>query len=233
VYKKGTENRVADALWRIHEPHQFHMISSITSQWLASVQNSYQSNPQAIELISKLSLQANVVPHFTLKDGLLRDKSRIWIGQDPALHSQLVVALHNSIVGGHSSSPVTYRWLKHVFAWKGMKSEVQNYVQTCQVCLQAKPDRAAYPGKLQPLPIPVEAWHIVSMDFIEGLPKSRSASCMFVIVDKFTRYGHFIALSHPFTASSVALAFMNEVYTLHGMPVAIISYRDPIFTSKF
>jgi cytochrome c-type biogenesis protein CcmH/NrfF len=54
-----------------------------------------------------------------------------------------------------------------------------------------------------------------------------------VIVDKFTRYGHFIALSHPFTASSVALAFMNEVYTLHGMPVAIISYRDPIFTSKF
>jgi hypothetical protein len=49
------------------------------------------------------------------------------------------------------------------------------------------------------------------MDFIKGLLKSGSASCILVIVDKFTRYGHFIALSHPYTVSSVALAFMNEV----------------------
>jgi hypothetical protein len=68
-----------------------------------------------------------------------------------------------------------------------MKSEVQNYVQTCQVCLQAKPDRVAYLGKLQPLPAPVEAWHTMSMDFIESLPKSGSASCILMIMDKFTR----------------------------------------------
>jgi hypothetical protein len=114
-----------------------------------------------------------------------------------------------------------------------MKSEVQQYVQTCEVCLQAKPDRAPYPGKLQSLPVPIEAWHTVSMDFIEGLPKSESANCILVIVDKFTRYGHFIVLSHPYTASSVAMVFMNKVYRLHGMPTAIISDRDPVFTSKF
>jgi hypothetical protein len=72
VYKKGTKNRVIDALSRrTHAPHQFHMVSSIKPEWLASVQDSYQSDPQALELISKLSLQANVVPHITLKDGLL------------------------------------------------------------------------------------------------------------------------------------------------------------------
>jgi transposase InsO family protein len=106
-------------------------------------------------------------------------------------------------------------------------------VQTCQVCLQAKPDRVAYPRKLQLSHVPGEAWHTVSMDFIEGLPKSGSASCILVIVDKFTRYDHFIALSHPYTAGSVAMAFMNEVFMLHGMPAAIISDSDPVFTSKF
>jgi transposase InsO family protein len=126
-----------------------------------------------------------------------------------------------------------YRRLKNIFAWKGMKKQVQHFVQTCQVCLKAKPDRAAYPGKLQPLPTPHEAWHTVSLDFIECLQKSGNSNCILVVVDKFTRYGHVISLSHPYTASSVAMVFRNEIYKLHGMPAAIISDRDPDFTSKF
>jgi hypothetical protein len=69
------------------------------------------------------------------------------------------------------------------------------------------------------------------MDYIEGLPKSGSANCILVIVDKFTRYGHFVALSHPYTASSIAMVFMTEVYRLHRMLASIISDRDLIFTS--
>jgi hypothetical protein len=91
------------------------------------------------------------------------------------------------------------------------------------VYLQAKPDRALYPGKLQPLPTPQEAWQTVSLDFIEGLPKFRNSDCILVVVDKFTRYGHFIPISHPYTASSVAMVFMNEIYRLHGLPASIIS----------
>jgi hypothetical protein len=104
-----------------------------------------------------------------------------------------------------------------MFTWKGTKSAMQKYVQHCQVCLQAKPDRAQYQGKLQPLSIAQEAWHTVLLDFIEGLPGSGLASYILVIVDKFTRYAHFIALSHPYTTSSVAMVFMNEVYRLHDM----------------
>jgi hypothetical protein len=120
-----------------------------------------------------------------------------------------------------------------VFAWKGMKKQVHQFVQTCQVYLQANPDRALYPGKLQPLPTPTEAWETVSLDFIEDLPRSRNSNCIVMVVDKFTRYGHFIPLSHPYTASSVAGVFLDEVYRVHGLPASIISDRDPIFTSKF
>lgn len=98
---------------------------------------------------------------------------------------------------------------------------------------RAKPDRTTYPGKLQPLPVPEATWDTISLDFIEGLPRSSTADCILVVVDKFTKYGHFIPLSHPYTALTVAQCFMTEVYRLHGLPSAIISDRDPIFTSQF
>jgi hypothetical protein len=68
---------------------------------------------------------------------------------------------------------------------------------------------------------------------VEGLPLSGSVNCILVVVDSFTKYGHFVPLKHPFTAAVVAKAFMNQIYRLHGMPSAIISDRDRIFTSSF
>jgi transposase InsO family protein len=114
-----------------------------------------------------------------------------------------------------------------------MKSVVHSFVTQCQVCLQAIPDRACYPGKLQALHVPSEAWKLISMDFVEGLPRSKNANCILIFVDKFTRYAHFIALSHHYTAATVAALFMDSMYKVHGLPAGIISNRDPIFTSTF
>jgi hypothetical protein len=150
----------------------------------------------AQELIAKLALDLVPVPHCTLKDGILRYKIRTWIGSVHALENQLITAVHASTLEGHSGFPVTHKRLKNMFYWKGMKADVQNFVKGCQVCLQAKPDRSNYPGKLQPLLVPSEAWETISMDFIEGLPCSSFASCILVIVDKFTKFSHFIALAH-------------------------------------
>ena len=67
------------------------------------------------------------------------------------------------------------------------------------------------------------------MDFITGLPKSHGMSVILVVVDRFTKYAHFIALGHPFSAAKVAELFMNTVVRLHGWPKEIISDRDIIF----
>ena len=71
------------------------------------------------------------------------------------------------------------------------------------------------------------------MDFIEGLPMSSNHNVILVVVDKFTKYAHFLPLRHPFTAVTVAHAFMDGVYKLHGLPETIISDKDRIFTSRF
>jgi len=52
-----------------------------------------------------------------------------------------------------------------------------------------------------------------------------------VVVDKFTKYGHFIPLAHPYTALHVAQAYLDSVYKLHGLPQGIVSDIDKIFTS--
>ena len=70
------------------------------------------------------------------------------------------------------------------------------------------------------------------MDFIEGLPKVHDKSVVLTVVDRFSKYAHFIALSHPYTAASVARAFFDGIVRLHGFPSSIVSDRDPVFTSN-
>jgi hypothetical protein len=71
------------------------------------------------------------------------------------------------------------------------------------------------------------------MDFVEGLPTSGSVNAILVVVDKFSKFAHFIALKHPFMAKTMAQLFLDNIYCLHGLPKSIISDRDKIFTSLF
>jgi hypothetical protein len=113
VYKKGAENRVVDALSRrTHDPAECCSLSAPTPQWLQLVLTSYDADAHAKDQLAKLSLDPMAVPNFTLHDGLLRYKSRIWVGNDPLLHDQLISALHTSAGGEHSGVLVTYRRLK-------------------------------------------------------------------------------------------------------------------------
>jgi hypothetical protein len=114
-----------------------------------------------------------------------------------------------------------------------MKSFILDGVQSCLTCQQAKPERVKYPGLLAPLHVPHNAWDVVSMDFLSGLPKSGRFDCILVVIDKFSKYGHFVPLSHPFSASKIAEVFVDNVYKLHSLPQATISDRDPIFISQF
>lgn len=66
------------------------------------------------------------------------------------------------------------------------------------------------------------------MDFIGGLPKAMGKDTILVVVDRFTKYAHFIALSHPYHAKEVAEVFIKDVVKLHGFPTSIVSDRDKV-----
>lgn len=155
------------------------------------------------------------------------------MGTNTSLQLKVLQAFHSSEIGGHSGFPVTYRRIHQLFVWPHMKQHVQDFVAQCTVCQQSKPDRSKYPRLLQPLPVPNQAWQVITLDFIEGLPRAARANCILVVVDKYSKFAHFLPLLHPFTASKVAKVFLSSVYKLHSMPAAIVSDRDRIFTSSF
>ena len=53
------------------------------------------------------------------------------------------------------------------------------------------------------------------------------------MVDRLTKYVHFVPVSHPYTAAKIASLYMHHIFKLHGMPVSMVSDRDAIFTSLF
>jgi transposase InsO family protein len=195
------------------------------------VLQSYDNDPVAQDLLNKLKADPNGTLHYTLQDGLIRYKGRLWIGNEAELCKRLLHAMHSSAIGGNSGIPVTYRRAKQYFAWPGMKSDIHAFVSACHVCQQAKPDRSKLPSLLRPLLLPEHDWKVVSLDFVEGLPLSEERNCILVVADLFSKYAHFLSLRHPFTAAAVAKLFISQVYRLHGMPSALVSDRDKIFTS--
>jgi len=76
-------------------------------------------------------------------------------------------------------------------------------------------------------------WSDIALDFVEALPRVRGKSVILTVVDRFSKYCHFIPLSHPYSAESVAQVFFAEIVRLHGVPQSIVSDRDTVFTSTF
>jgi hypothetical protein len=233
VYTKGKENVVADALSRLPHLFDLQVVSIVRPDWVQEVLNSYTTGPRAQELLQELAIHSPNTAVYSLENGLIRHNSKLWIGNNTALQTKLVATFHSSALGGHSSTKATYQRLKNHFSWKGMKKNMEEFIKQCSTCQQAKHSTSFPSGLLQPLPIPEGVWMDLSMDFVEGLPKSQGYIVIMVVVDHLTKYAHFVPVKHPYIASTIAQLFMDNIVKLHGIPHSIVSDRDTIFVSQF
>jgi hypothetical protein len=234
IYKKGKDNVVADALSRKYEDEgSLFSLSFIVPDWLQAVHQEWLQDPKSSHLIQQLQNKAQTPPGYSWLQDELRYKGHLYLSKQSKLKSTVLSELHATPTAGHSGFTKTYDRVKRSFFWEGMKQDIRQFVAECEVCQRNKGETVKSPGTLQPLPIPPDIWKDISMDFITGLPKSGNKSVIMVVVDRLSKYAHFCALHHPFTASTVAQIFMDQVFKLHGMPNSIVSDRDPTFTSNF
>jgi len=233
LYRKGKENAAADALSRVGHLLAIQAVSTMQPIWIQELLNSYATDPKAQQLLTQLAIASPNAKGYSLDRGVIRFKNKLWVAQNSALQTKIITAFHASAIGGHSGVQATYHRINKLFHWKGLKVAVEDFIKQCQICQQAKHLNTSPAGLLQPLPIPEGAWQDLSMDFIEGLPKSEGYTVILVVVDRFTKYAHFIPIKHPYTAHTIAQSVFDNIVKLHGMPKTIISDRDKVFTSIF
>ncbi|GAU34277.1 hypothetical protein TSUD_321230 [Trifolium subterraneum] len=174
-------------------------------------------------------------PEFTVADdGVIQFGNRICVPNDADLKRSILEEAHKSGFSIHPGSTKIYHDLKKNYWWPNMKTEIAEFVSRCIVCQQVKIEHQKPAGPLQPLEIPEWKWEHITMDFVTGLPRNQKGEdSIWVIVDRLTKSAHFIAVKSTYKASRYAEIFLEEIVKLHGVPVSIVSDRDPAFTSHF
>ncbi len=172
-----------------------------------------------------------LLDNLTLEDDLVLYKNRIYIPDSNELKLTVTRQAHDAKVAGHFGRDKTLELLTRNYYWPNLDEWVKTYVRTCDACQRNKTARHKKYGRLQPLEIPYRPWEYISMDFITDLPKVSGYDQIWVVVDRFTKMAHFIPLKNRL-AHNLALAFIREVWRLHGLPLGVVSDRDTVFTSK-
>jgi hypothetical protein len=167
-------------------------------------------------------------------DGILLHKNIIFVPNVKELKRIILHEIHNVPYTGYPGYHKIIAAVKSQYFWPGMKREKEEYIARCMECQNVKEEHRHPAGLLHPLTILEWKWEVVTMDFITGLPRiGKLHDSIMVVVDKITKYAHFIPLKTTHKATNVVDIFMKEMARLHKIPKTIVSDRDPKFTSNF
>lgn len=208
-------------------------LTSMHCSLISQVHELQQQDTFCKEKIQALQQGAVIDSKFSWKQQLLWRDDKIVIPENSPVILQLLQEFHSTKLGGHSGSLRTHARLAQHFYWKNMRQDVAEFVKTCLICQKAKSDHTHPQGLLQPLPIPQRVWEEIAMDFIVALPNYRGFTVILVVVDRLSKFGHFIPLRGDFTSETVATTFIQNIIKLHGVPISIVTDRDRVFLSKF
>ena len=181
--------------------------------------------------------------NFEVKDDLIYLKSngknllcipKILI-KERSVH-ELIIAEAHSILA-HLGASKTLNYLRDHVWWKTMVTDTQTYCGTCITCKRSKPSNQKPYGLLNLLAIPTEPWESIGVDFVGPLPLSHNRDGEYdsitVVICLLTAMVELIPSHTSYKAKDIAELMFENVYKHHGLPKAIISDRDSLFTSTF
>ncbi|CAI7898441.1 unnamed protein product [Closterium sp. NIES-54] len=172
----------------------------------------HERSLQPITYLSKKLLQWK-------KDLAVRKGSgKIWVPHYAPLRQILLKEFHDVPYAGHFGSNKTLAGIAKYYYWPRKAADVQQFVTSCDTCQRMKSSKQNTTGLLQPLPVPEQPWQVVSLDFITGLPStSRGHDSILVVIDKFSKMGHFIPTNATGTAEATARLFFDRNTTMQQL----------------
>ena len=179
-----------------------------------------------------MKCESRAFDDFYVSDGFLFKGKRLCVPRT-SLRVLLTHEAHGGGLMAHLAVDKTFKALKEHLFWPRMLRDVEKLCSECLECKRAK-SRLQPHGLYMPLPVPSAPWTDISMDFVLGLPRSKSGKdSIFVVVDQFSKMAHFIPCAKTDDATHVADLMFREVVRLHGLPRTIVSDRDVKFLSHF
>ncbi|KAL4324432.1 hypothetical protein GQ457_11G024800 [Hibiscus cannabinus] len=168
------------------------------------------------------------------QDGVLCFRGRYCLPRQSELKRVILREAHDSPYSMHWGAEKMYKNLRERYWWKGLKRDVVRFVSHCLTCQKVKAEHQHPQGLLQHIELPLWKWERVTMDFVSGLPLTPSKkNSIWAIVDRLTKSAHFILVRANYSLSQLARLYIAEIVRFHGVPVSIISDRDPKFTLNF
>ena len=150
------------------------------------------------------------------------------------LREEILREFHCSRFAVHPSGTKMYQDLRRQYYWSGMKRHVGDFVRRCLTCQQVKAEHQKPAGLLQPLEVAEWKWEHFTMDFVTHLPWTQQRhDVVWVIVDRLTKSAHFLTVRMTFALKRFCRLYIREIVRLHGVPVSIVSDRDPRFKAHF
>ena len=119
-YVNGKNNVVADALSR----RPFISLMDEAENWKATLEVEYAKYKFSCEVFDG----TNNDDRFKVLEGIIYYKGRIYLVPNSSLKEEILKKSHDSPLAGHPSFFKTYRMLREIFSWKGLKDDVLNYV---------------------------------------------------------------------------------------------------------
>nr|GEZ85774.1 putative reverse transcriptase domain-containing protein [Tanacetum cinerariifolium] len=139
-------------------------------------------------------------------------KGRVWLPLFGGLRDLIMLESYKSKYFIHLGSDKMYHDLKKLYWWPNMKADIVTYVSKCLTCAKVKAGQQKPSRLLQQLEIPVWKWERITMDFITKLPRTPSGyDSIRVIVDRSTKYAHFIPMNEKFKMERLTRLYLKEI----------------------
>nr|GEV58011.1 reverse transcriptase domain-containing protein [Tanacetum cinerariifolium] len=160
-------------------------------------------------------------------------RNRSWLPLFGNMRDLIMHESHKSKYSIHPSSDKMYQDLKKLYWWPNMKAIIVEYVGKCLTCSRVKAECQKPSGLLVQPEIPMWKWERITMDFVMKLLKtSNGHDTIWVIVDRLTKFAHFIPTRETDSMETLTRLYIKEIVSRHSVPISIISDRDSYFTSR-
>ncbi|KAF8761052.1 hypothetical protein RHS01_00624 [Rhizoctonia solani] len=207
---------------------------------VTEIRTKLREDPSLEPIITFLTEDADNAPpsirkayrDYDWEEDLLWYRGKLVVPDSENLKERLLREFHDSPLAGHPGQQRTLELISRSYWWPGMKSSAKEWVECCPTC-QANRRAHAPAIALKPLEVPPFPFHTISYDFITGFPKSNGYDAVLVVIDSFSKFGHFIPTTKKVTAKGLADLFITHVWKLHGLPIKTVSDRGTTFTGKF